>query len=65
MIAKIDTANRASDVISSINVLVAIRWVAFAWKEVKATTITKCFKKAGILNDNLDVLEVSSDDPFL
>ena len=61
-IAKIDTA---SDVISSINVLVAIRWVALAWKEVKATTITKCFKKAGILNDNLDVLEVSSDDPFL
>ena len=35
------------------------------WKEVKATTITKCFKKAGILNDNLDVLEVSTDDPFL
>ena len=65
MIAKIDTANCASDVISSINVLVAIRWVALAWKEVKATTITKCFKKAGILNDNLDVLEVSSDDPFL
>ena len=65
VIAKIDTANCASDVISSINVLVAIRWVALAWKEVKATTITKCFKKAGILNDNLDVLEVSSDDPFL
>ena len=63
MITKIDTANYASDVISSINVLVAIRWVALAWK-VKATTITKCFKKAGILNNNLDVLEVSSDDPF-
>ena len=62
VIAKIDTANCASDVISSINVLVAIRWVALAWKEVRATTITKCFKR---LNDNLDVLEVSSDDPFL
>ena len=60
VIAKIDTANRASDVISSINVLVAIRWVALGWKEVKAT---KCFRKAGILNENLEVS--SDDDPFL
>ena len=56
---------RASDVISYINIHVAIRWVALAWNEVKATTLTKCFKKAGILNDNLDMFEVSSDDLFL
>ena len=62
VIAKIDAAN---SVISSTNVLVAIRWAALAWREVKTTTITKCFKKAGILKENLDVLEVRSDDPFL
>ena len=40
IVAKIDTANCASDVISSINILMAIRWVALAWREVKATTIS-------------------------
>ena len=42
----------------------AIRWVALAWKEVKEITITKCFKNDGILNDNSDVVEVTSEDPF-
>ena len=65
VIARMDTATCASDVISSINILMAIRWVAFAWRKIKATTITKCFQKAGILNENAGVLEVMTEDPFL
>ena len=51
---------------SSINVLVAIRWVALGWKEVKESTIIKCFKTAGILNDTFDIQEriCTSEDPF-
>ena len=68
VLAKIDNATKATDVTSSINVLIAIRWVALAWKEVKGTTIIKCFKKAGILSDTLDIQEstciCSSEDPF-
>ena len=64
VIARMDTATCASDVISSINILMAIRWILL-WRKVKATTITKCFQKAGILNENAGVLEVMTEDPFL
>ena len=64
MVSKIDAANNASEVISSVNVLMAIRWVTLAWREVKEITITKCFKNAGVLNDNSNVVEVTSEDPF-
>ena len=55
VIAKIDNASNATEVTSSINLLVAIRWVALAWKEVKESTTIKCFKTAGILNDTFDI----------
>ena len=66
VIAKIDSASNATEVTSSINVLVAIQWVALAWKEVKESTIIKCFKTAGILNDTFDIQEriCTSEDPF-
>lgn len=66
VIAKIDNASNATEVTSSINVLVAIRWVALAWKEVKESTIIKCFKTAGILNDTFDIQDriCTSEDPF-
>ena len=52
----------------SIAILVAIRWVAMAWSQVTAETITKCFRKAGILDGGLDVVNrgVEDDsDPFI
>ena len=45
--------------------MTAIRWVSQAWKEVQPLTISKCFKKAGILTEQLDVSSVGEDiDPF-
>ena len=67
VLAKIDGAVKATDVTQSINVLIAIRWVSLAWREVKASTIIKCFKRGRILNDTLDLHDcicTSDDDPF-
>ena len=49
------------------NILVALRWVAQAWAKVKAEKIKKCFRKAGVLNDDMSVVscETAEEDPFL
>lgn len=62
ILAKIDAAATATD---AVNVLTALRWVAIAWREVKATTVQKCFRRAGILDTDLDVQALCEDeDPF-
>ena len=67
VISKIDQCSTASEVVKSINVLVAIRWAAVAWSQVKEETIRKCFRKAGILDTSFDVVSCPSadTDPFL
>ena len=69
VLSKIEECDTASDVVKSVNILVAIRWVATAWANVKEETVAKCFRKAGIL-DSLEVIssphmQTDSVDPFL
>lgn len=56
-----------SEVTSSLNILMAIRWVAPAWMDVKEETIHKCFQSAMILGSALDVVscDMGEDDPFM
>ena len=56
VVSKIDECDLATDVVKSVSILVALRWVALTWNEVKSDTITKCFRKAGVLNDVLEVV---------
>ena len=68
MLSKIDQCDTAFDVVKSTNILIALRWVAKAWSLVRAETTAKCFRKAGILNANLDAISCDleeEDDPFL
>ena len=56
VLARIDERDIATEVANSVNILVAIRWVAKAWLAVKETTICKCFQKAVILDSTLNVV---------
>jgi len=64
-LAKIDAAATAKDVTKSVIVLTALRWIAIAWRKVKSTTVQKCFRRARILDTDLDVQTLCKDkDPF-
>ena len=56
----------SSKVTKSVNVIQAIRCVAQAWKAVKEETISKYFRKAGVLDENLSIAsrEHEDQDPF-
>ena len=41
----------------SVNILIAVRWIAKAWSMVKA-------KKAGILDSSMDMVTRDEEDPF-
>lgn len=66
VISKIDECGLASEIVKSVNILHAIRWVAQAWEAVKKETISKCFRKGGILDKELALVtrEYDEEDPF-
>lgn len=61
VLAKIEDCTSATEVAKSVDVLYAIRWISKAWEEVAKKTIMKCFRKAGILDSDLNV---ASGDTF-
>ena len=65
VLGKIEECNSASEVSKSINVLVAIRWVAMAWLKVEEETVRKCFRKAGVLDSDMATVERDEGDPFV
>lgn len=65
ILSKIDECETATEVANSINILIAIRWIAKAWVKVKEDTICKCFRKAGVLGSGMEVVSCGlPGDPF-
>ena len=67
VLAKIETCSSASELLKSVNVLHAIRWVGEAWKNVKVITNKKCFRKCGVLRKDFSIVQpviTAQTDPF-
>ena len=61
MLARIQEGASATQIVKGVDVLVAIRWLQEAWKEVTNLIIKSCFKKCGMKGDN-ELMEVEEDD---
>ena len=59
--SEIDGKKTASEIVKSVNLLMAIRWMVSAWEEVPSEVISKCFKHVGMYPD--EEMEMD-DDPF-
>ena len=55
-LAKIEELTIASDIVKSLTILHAIRWIAQSRNTVKHVMKRKSFRKAGILNHNFQVV---------
>ena len=67
VLAKIEQSTSATEIVKSVTVLHALRWVAEAWERVKNDVIQKRFIKAGILDRSGDVVtnpDLDGADPF-
>ncbi|XP_057299446.1 tigger transposable element-derived protein 6-like [Hydractinia symbiolongicarpus] len=62
VLARIQENTSATKIVKAINVLVAIRWIQDAWKEVSSSTIKNCFQKCGIKRDSEEIEENDGDD---
>ena len=60
VLARIQEDASATQIVKDMNVLVAIRWLQEAWKEVTNLTIKNCFEKCGIKGDT-ELMEVEED----
>lgn len=58
--SQVDGEKNVSEIVKSINVLMAIEWGRQAWNDVRQSTITKCFQKTGLYPRD----EPIEDDPF-
>ena len=66
VLAKIEECS-SNEVVKSVNILLACRWVAQAWELVSSDTIKKCVRKAGVINSDFDPVSRYvniADDPF-
>ena len=67
VLSSIVTCNSASEVVHSVTILTAIRWISKAWMEVKPETVSRCFRRAGILTEQMcvtSVVQLQGPDPF-
>ena len=61
---KINGQKTASEIVMSVNLLMAIQWGKQAWDEISQDTIAKYFNKVGLVPDANTIEGNDDDDPF-
>ena len=59
VLTRIEECSTATEVTNSITILHAIQWIAEAWKCVDSGVIIKCFRKAGILDGDFNLVQTN------
>ena len=54
IVGQVDGAHSASEIVKSVNLLMALRWMVNAWNEVKSEVISKCFRHVGMYPSTMD-----------
>ncbi|XP_057308163.1 tigger transposable element-derived protein 6-like [Hydractinia symbiolongicarpus] len=62
VLARIQENKSATEIIKSVDILMAIQWVQDAWKEVTNLTIKNCFEKCGVVQGESELMEDKEDD---
>ena len=62
--SKIDGQKTVSEIVTSVNLLMAIQWGKQAWDEISQDTIAKYFNKVGLVPDANTIEGNNGDDPF-
>lgn len=62
VLARINDDHSATDIVKSVSILQAIRWLQQSWKEVASLTIKNCFEKCGIVKLSEKLTELEEND---
>ncbi|XP_057303197.1 tigger transposable element-derived protein 6-like [Hydractinia symbiolongicarpus] len=62
VLARIQENKSATEIIKSVDILMAIQWVQDAWKEVTNLTIKNCLEKCGVVQGESELMEDQEDD---
>ena len=62
IVSQVDGERSASQIVKSVNLLMAVRWMVNAWDEVKGDVISKCFRHVGMYPSTMDLDD--DDDRF-
>lgn len=64
IVSQVDGERSASQIVKSVNLLMAVQWMVNAWDEVKGVVISKCFRHVGMYPSTMDLDDDDDDDPF-
>ena len=63
IVSQVDGEHSANEIVKSVNLLMAVRWMVNAWDEVKCKVVSNSFRHAGMYPSAME-LDEDDDDLF-